>query len=488
VSDASPFDTAAENNEAKARPEPRPAANSAESQAVTFDTPAPAAPTATAVMEAPPKVGGWRPPKRGTASTDFFESSKADAAPLEVDYIVAARRAQAAQAAPTAQTAPSAPAAASAPPTPPPPPAPTAPPLAAAHRPVSSYFYWLLLLLFIPLAWVVTHRPSGADRTVKEQLYRTIAAHPEAKSAVEALPPNASLDDIFDAVITALPEHKLDGAYLARDTVDHWTFASMSVGGFLLVVILLFPVGDAKWQHMISIGVFTGTVGICLLLAFQRAALQARFVAGGGWLGILSDLLWLVGQSYRMALGSNNGFAVSFLGFTAGVGFCEEVCKALPMLWQARRPGGFLRWRSAMLWGLVSGIGFGVSEGITYCADSYNGIASADAYLVRFISCVGLHAIWSAAVGVTLFRHQHLLRQAVSLGQWFVRVAQVVIVPMVLHGLYDTLLKQHFDHYALGIALLSFAWLAYQIERAERSFLLPSPLAREGSGVTGQPA
>ena len=39
---------------------------------------------------------------------------------------------------------------------------------------------------------------------------------------------------------------------------------------------------------------------------------------------------------------------------------------------------------------------------------------------------------------------------------------------MVLHGLYDTLLKQQYDAIALGVALASFGWLTLQIEMAKR--------------------
>jgi RsiW-degrading membrane proteinase PrsW (M82 family) len=166
----------------------------------------------------------------------------------------------------------------------------------------------------------------------------------------------------------------------------------------------------------------------------------------------------------------NHDFIVSFFGFTAGVGFCEELCKALPILYKARTTG-FTSWRSAMLWGLISGVGFGVSEGITYSHDYYNGISGGDMYLVRFISCVGLHAMWAAAVGITIFRNQDKL-QAGEMHplEWVFQLALIVIVPMCLHGLYDTLLTQRHDLYALLIAFVSFGWLAFQIEWAKRQF------------------
>jgi hypothetical protein len=40
---------------------------------------------------------------------------------------------------------------------------------------------------------------------------------------------------------------------------------------------------------------------------------------------------------------------------------------------------------------------------------------------------------------------------------------------MTLHGLYDTLLKKELDVWALFIAIATFTWLAYQIERQQRA-------------------
>ena len=94
----------------------------------------------------------------------------------------------------------------------------------------------------------------------------------------------------------------------------------------------------------------------------------------------------------------------------------------------------------------------------------------AQAYLVRFLSCVSLHGIWAAVVGITIVRHQDMLRRAQNFFDLLVRVIWMVLVPMTLHGLYDTLLKQDHDAWALLVARASFGWLAFQIERAHRDF------------------
>jgi hypothetical protein len=72
-------------------------------------------------------------------------------------------------------------------------------------------------------------------------------------------------------------------------------------------------------------------------------------------------------------------------------------------------------------------------------------------------------------VGVTLYRRQGWLHDAGNNWEYFFRLILIVIVPMVLHGLYDTLLKKEMDALALVVAVVSFGWLAYQIERQWRT-------------------
>jgi RsiW-degrading membrane proteinase PrsW (M82 family) len=88
----------------------------------------------------------------------------------------------------------------------------------------------------------------------------------------------------------------------------------------------------------------------------------------------------------------------------------------------------------------------------------YNGICRYDIYLIRFISCVALHSIWSAAMGLSAYRNRAGLQAT------WKTVLKIIFVPMVLHGIYDTLLKKDYPGGAVLAALCSFAWLAYQFE------------------------
>ena len=369
---------------------------------------------------------------------------------------------------------------------------------AAAWRPVPPpepvpgstarpYHYLVLLLAMLPLAWA-TFRP-GDHAPTAARVAATVEAHPEVRPAYDALPDPAPKAD----VLAILPGDRCDGALLPYDTWDHWGLAAASAAGFFGLILLLFPPGHSKLWHLALIAAFTGTAGIFLLLAFQFVAFHVGFVIPRGALSLAWDLVALIGQSYRMALG-DHGVVLSAIGFTAGVGLCEETCKALPLLFKVRGPtgtgGGFLSWRSAMLWGLVSGVGFGVSEGITYSSDYYNGVRGGQIYVVRFVSCVALHAIWAAAVGIAIYRHRASFVGHLHAAEWLGQTVKVIVVPMCLHGLYDTLLKQQYDAAALGVALASFGWLAFQVELAKRRLDPAATPNRQlvtaaGRGVTG---
>jgi RsiW-degrading membrane proteinase PrsW (M82 family) len=87
--------------------------------------------------------------------------------------------------------------------------------------------------------------------------------------------------------------------------------------------------------------------------------------------------------------------------------------------------------------------------------------------VVRFISCVALHAVWSGAVGIAAYRVRDQLRDADG-GTWALLILRVLAIPMILHGLYDTLLKKEMNAYALLAAVASFAYLAVMVEVSKR--------------------
>jgi RsiW-degrading membrane proteinase PrsW (M82 family) len=330
-----------------------------------------------------------------------------------------------------------------------------------------EYLYWLLVFALVPLTFslLVRDEESVRDRLIKrlksapQEVLQRVGPMLESKSA--------SLDD----VLNALPEGRLDEhAHLPRNSLRHWIYAALAAAGFLTLIACFFSQERVPSFHLLLIGLFTGTLGILFLIVVQWLAnvslgLQIR---GRGVVVVLVLLAKFIGFSYRAALDPSNGFLLSFLGFTCGVGLCEELCKALPLIGYYQRHSA-MGWRGACLWGLASGIGFGVSEGIMYAGDKYNGIGGVDIYIVRFISCVALHAMWSASVGITLNARQETLQGEMEWHEYGLAMLRILAVPMVLHGFYDTLLKKDMNALALVVAVISFAWLAWKIESARHS-------------------
>jgi len=228
----------------------------------------------------------------------------------------------------------------------------------------------------------------------------------------------------------------------------------------------MFSVERAKPLHLLGIGLFTGTVGIVFLFAVQFCSqIRLTSIRGRGVFALILLILALIGLSYRSALDEDSNFFLSAVGYTFGVGLCEELTKAIPLLFYYKRDA-LMGWRGACLWGLASGIGFGVSEGIMYSADSYNGISGAGIYVVRFVSCVALHAMWAGAVAIAIERTRDAYEAVEDWMGFGLYILRVLAVPMFLHGFYDTLLKKDMNAWALVVALASFGWFAFQIERA----------------------
>jgi RsiW-degrading membrane proteinase PrsW (M82 family)/predicted nucleic acid-binding Zn-ribbon protein len=351
---------------------------------------------------------------------------------------------------------------------------PQAKPAAAALPPLTTndppfwlrHLHWALVLALIPLALSLLYPAS--EEEPGERLKETLAqAPPEVQGRilqvlVDLDQGKGSEEDLF----SVLPEQKFAGALLPRNSLMHWAFGLGAAVLFMSFLLVLSAQKTAAPQHLLGIGLFTATAGILFLLLVQVVAewTQGRVIVGRSIVVLFFYILQFIGFSYRAALDPNNGFLLSFLGFTFGVGFCEEVCKALPLLWHYRHPNE-QSWRGAFLWGLASGAGFGIAEGIMYSASFYNGVHGPGIYVVRFLSCVALHAVWTGSVAITLHQKQGLIQGEMSWYEYIPPLFLIVGVPMVLHGLYDTLLKKEMNALALGVAVLSFAFLAFQISR-----------------------
>ena len=329
------------------------------------------------------------------------------------------------------------------------------------------HLHWCLALAMIPLAFSVL-LPHETQADLIERFRVSLANAPQVGN------PNESSEISMEHLFLLMPGHKLQGAFLARDTWLHWGFALVSVALYMTFFCFLATDKSANPLHLLGLGLFTATGGIVLLLVLQTIATALPLGSiriRGGIIGLIFLLIGLIGLSYSMASDPSYGLLLSFVGYTAGVGLCEEICKALPLLVYYRNSNG-QSWRGEFLWGLASGAGFGVSEGIMYSQSYYNGMSGVGIYVVRFVSCVALHAVWSGSVGISIHQNQNLLQEdngEFNIFEYLFAAARLVLIPMVLHGLYDTLLKKDMDLAALATAGASFGFLAWQINHLRHS-------------------
>jgi len=333
-----------------------------------------------------------------------------------------------------------------------------APKLKSAEASWRGFVHYLLLAAMIPLAveTFVSHE-SGLDR-----LHRTFEKHPQLRDKFGEITEESDIDEA--EFFAEAPDHRLDGAFLARSSWGHWLFAIVATGIFFTIVVFAIPNFPARPLGLFLSGLFTGTFGVLLLTGIQLAGLF-------GFCCVLA--------AYVAALDPNAPFGASLIGFFFGVGFLEEFVKSIPVLWLLYRYDG-VGWRTACAIGMASGAGFGISEGVFYCSEHYNGIESAGVYFVRFLSCVSFHTVLSGACAILLQRKQKYLHEGTDFFDWIMTFMAIISVPILLHGLFDTLVKKDLNVFALLVAIGGFAWLAWLIKQCRDRELTISVSTNEG--------
>jgi RsiW-degrading membrane proteinase PrsW (M82 family) len=124
------------------------------------------------------------------------------------------------------------------------------------------------------------------------------------------------------------------------------------------------------------------------------------------------------------------------IGFIFGVGLLEEAVKAIPLIliiWRAKEP--YIP-QSLVFYGLMSGIAFGVFEGVQYQMTVNTQLDYANAFFMnvaRLTSLPFLHAVWAGIAGYFIAFANLYPKYRRSL--YFLAIT----IPATIHGLYDTL-------------------------------------------------
>ena len=147
------------------------------------------------------------------------------------------------------------------------------------------------------------------------------------------------------------------------------------------------------------------------------------------------------------------------IGYIFGVGLFEEALKLVPVFWviyKARHP---IFPKTAVFYGLISGIAFGVIEGVTYQI-TLNKTLEYDASfflnIARLTTLPFLHSIWTA-IGAYFISFSFLFPKK----RFSLRIT-ALLLPIVLHGLYDVFTWSIFG---LMVCYLSAVLLILYIEK-----------------------
>lgn len=146
------------------------------------------------------------------------------------------------------------------------------------------------------------------------------------------------------------------------------------------------------------------------------------------------DLLGIVALNPFYAFENAHSLVGKGLFFVCGVGFTEELAKALPLFIITARAREPLVPQTMVFYGLISGIAFGVFEGVQYQMTVNAELDYSQSFMMNIARLTTLpfaHSLWAGLAGY--FISFALLYPAYKWALWIIAIA----LPAILHGAYD---------------------------------------------------
>jgi Predicted membrane protein len=225
---------------------------------------------------------------------------------------------------------------------------------------------------------------------------------------------------------------------LSKSFLTDQRFLILAIVGLLPMVIMNMPLGGVLLFYEVSL-YFSIIWGLFFYTCFKTQQVSLKTTLSVFFLTqILVFTLWdftgLPNLNPFYAL-VETSFPINILGFVFGVGLTEELVKLLPLIFILRRTKEPLIPQTMVFYGLMSGIAFGVYEGVGYqitvnAEQTYD--VSFFLNIARLTSLPFLHACWCGIAGYFLaFAH---LYPKYRRGLY----ALAISVPVIIHGLYDS--------------------------------------------------
>ena len=251
---------------------------------------------------------------------------------------------------------------------------------------------------------------------------------PKAKSPMESIQ-RIGVDFIFpwDEIKTLSWAKDLRFLYLALIGLLPLLIVSFSGGGIAYITIaayfsvlwgmffyFLFKTDQVKLKECIRCFCVTAFISTFALLVLHV-------------LGIFS---------IASAAANSPSFLPRFLGMLFAAGIPEELCKAAVIFWFVRRPGQICAPQTIVLYGLFSGLGFGINEGVCYQMGINREMGVDGAYflnVLRLTSLPFLHASWCGISAY--FIAFSAIYPAYRKGLWII----AIVIPAFIHALYNSM-------------------------------------------------
>ena len=138
---------------------------------------------------------------------------------------------------------------------------------------------------------------------------------------------------------------------------------------------------------------------------------------------------------YLHSIGNSENVLSRFFGMFIGVGIIEETCKALAIFYIISKEKRIISPQTAIFYGLISGLGFGIFEGVAYQTHENYQLGVNGAYfmnLIRLTSLPFFHAIW-AGISAFFIAMSYITPKM----KYSLRIVGILL-PAFIHGLYNT--------------------------------------------------
>ena len=226
---------------------------------------------------------------------------------------------------------------------------------------------------------------------------------------------------------------------LSRSFLSDTRFIILAVVGLLPMVMMHIPLGGFLLFYEVAL-YFSIIWGLFFYACFKTHQVKLKTTL---WVFFLTQLLtftvWdILGLPHLNPFYTlvDKPFPVDAIGYILGVGLTEEFAKMLPLLFILRKAKEPLIPQTLVFYGLMSGIAFGVYEGVGYqmtvnAQQTYD--VSFFLNIARLTGLPFLHACWCGIAGY--FLSFAYLYPKYRRGLYVLALT----IPAVIHGLYDSL-------------------------------------------------